>query len=58
VADVRFGSKADILEFQRDVRFTPKSGHRLGALGSHQELAITSRLRRKQNHFSGTMGTG
>jgi hypothetical protein len=25
--DVRFGSKADILGYQRDVRFTPKSGH-------------------------------
>jgi len=26
-ADVRFGSKADILGGSRDVRFTPKSGH-------------------------------
>jgi hypothetical protein len=26
-ADVRFGSKADILLSQTDVRFTPKSGH-------------------------------
>jgi hypothetical protein len=25
--NVRFGSKADILGYQRDVRFTPKSGH-------------------------------
>jgi hypothetical protein len=24
--DVRFGSKADIAEFETDVRFTPKSG--------------------------------
>jgi hypothetical protein len=23
--DVRFGSKADIVEYQRDVRFTPES---------------------------------
>jgi len=29
---VRFGSKADILGYQRDVRFTPKSGHRLSVL--------------------------
>jgi hypothetical protein len=28
--DVRFGSKADIKARLRDVRFTPKSGHRLG----------------------------
>ena len=27
VNDVRFGSKADIVGYQRDVRFTPKSGH-------------------------------
>jgi hypothetical protein len=27
-ADVRFGSKADIASIKRDVRFTPKSGHR------------------------------
>jgi hypothetical protein len=26
-ADVRFGSKADIVRCQADVRFTPKSGH-------------------------------
>ena len=26
--DVRFGSKADIAAFPRDVRFTPESGHR------------------------------
>jgi len=26
-ADVRFGSKADISQSPRDVRFTPKSGH-------------------------------
>jgi len=25
--DVRFGSKADIVGHQRDVRFTPKTGH-------------------------------
>jgi hypothetical protein len=25
--DVRFGSKADIASIERDVRFTPKSGH-------------------------------
>src|SRR6516165_9414427 len=30
IADVRF-SKADILERLNDVRFTPKSGHRLSA---------------------------
>jgi len=28
-AHVRFGSKADILEGLRDVRFTPESGHGL-----------------------------
>jgi hypothetical protein len=27
VADVRFGSEADILRDLRDVRFTPNSGH-------------------------------
>jgi hypothetical protein len=26
-AHVRFGSKADITSIQRDVRFTPESGH-------------------------------
>jgi hypothetical protein len=26
-ADVRFGSKADMNRSNRDVRFTPKSGH-------------------------------
>jgi hypothetical protein len=29
---VRFGSKADIVGCQRDVRFTPKSGHQSGCL--------------------------
>ena len=28
--NVRFGSKADIRESARDVRFTPKSGHTAG----------------------------
>lgn len=32
--NVRFGSKADIEARQSDVRFTPKSGHWLRALGS------------------------
>jgi len=27
IIDVRFGSKADIVGHQRDVRFTPKTGH-------------------------------
>jgi len=27
-ADVRFGSKADMNRSNRDVRFTPESGHR------------------------------
>ena len=27
VVNVRFGSKADILQCNRQVRFTPKSGH-------------------------------
>ena len=27
LADVRFGSKADIVTCLRDVRFTPESGH-------------------------------
>src|SRR6516162_7666866 len=31
--DVRFGSKADIGACPRHVRFTPKSGHWLSALG-------------------------
>ena len=31
--DVRFGSKADIDACPSDVRVTPKSGHRLSALG-------------------------
>jgi hypothetical protein len=26
-ANVRFGSKADMTPFKRDVRFTPESGH-------------------------------
>jgi hypothetical protein len=30
---VRFGSKADIARCQADVRFTPKSGHRLSLPG-------------------------
>jgi hypothetical protein len=33
LADVRFGSKADIEAPSPDVRFTPKSGHDLSALG-------------------------
>src|SRR5215469_3443670 len=32
-ADVRFGSKAEIAARPRNVRFTPKSGHQLSALG-------------------------
>jgi hypothetical protein len=32
--NVRFGSKADIEACLRNVRFTPKSGHRLIALNS------------------------
>jgi hypothetical protein len=32
--NVRFGSKADIVGCQLDVRFTPKSGRRLAKLGS------------------------
>jgi hypothetical protein len=31
--DFRFGSKADIPQRNRDVRFTPESGHQLSALG-------------------------
>src|SRR5262249_26211734 len=31
--NVRFGSKADIEGLRPDVRFTPKSGHQLSALG-------------------------
>src|SRR5215469_1982342 len=31
-ANVRFGSKADIVRVSTDVRFTPKSGHRLPVL--------------------------
>jgi hypothetical protein len=31
-ADVRFGSKADIHGPQRDVRFTPESGHQAAGL--------------------------
>ena len=30
---VRFGSKADMTALPRDVRFTPKSGHGLSAIG-------------------------
>jgi hypothetical protein len=30
---VRFGSKTDVALVNRDVRFTPNSGHRLSALG-------------------------
>ena len=30
--NVRFGSQADILGGLRDVRYSPKSGHRLSAL--------------------------
>jgi hypothetical protein len=33
VAHVCFGSKADIVGYQRNVRFTPKSGHWLSVLG-------------------------
>jgi hypothetical protein len=40
-AHVRFGSKADIRSKKRDVRFTPKSGHRNSA--SRCPLCATSR---------------
>src|SRR5262249_38756769 len=33
ISNVRFGSKADIVGYQRDVRFAPKSGHRLRVSG-------------------------
>jgi hypothetical protein len=33
MTNVRFGSKADIVGYQRDVCFTPKSGHWLSASG-------------------------
>jgi hypothetical protein len=33
LADVRFGSKADMATSQRNVRFTPKSGHWLSVSG-------------------------
>ena len=36
--NVRFGLKADIGEGFCDVCFTPKSGHRLGALGRSKAL--------------------
>jgi transposase len=32
VADVRFGSKADMAIMRRDVRFTPESGHSPAAI--------------------------
>jgi hypothetical protein len=32
-AHVRFGSKADIRQLGTDVRFTPKSGHRIAGAG-------------------------
>jgi hypothetical protein len=32
-SNVRFGSKADIVGYQRNVRFTPKSGHQLSQSG-------------------------
>jgi hypothetical protein len=32
-ADVRFGSKADIVDYPRDVRFAPNSGHSPARLG-------------------------
>jgi len=33
MANIRFGSKADIRSKKRDVRFTPKSGHPLSGIG-------------------------
>jgi hypothetical protein len=41
---VRFGSKADIGEGAIDVRFTPKTGHRLSAAAMSALLALTTTL--------------
>ena len=41
LGNVRFGSKADIAERETNVRFTPKSGHRL----SLSECALCAKSR-------------
>ena len=59
IADVRFGSKADIGAGRRDVRFTPESGHQLSALGC--PLCATSRhsaLRQRLVLFDDLVGGG
>src|SRR5262249_6321127 len=40
MANVRFGSKADISRCNRHVRFTPKSGHRLDLVALRRRIAI------------------
>jgi len=56
-ADVRFGSKADIEAPSSDVRFTPKNGHQVRALGCR--LCGTRRhLRRARNEPSEQVSGG
>ena len=53
LADVRFGSKADITALQRGVRFTPESGH--PAIGLQCPLSanrVTSRRSKTNSDFS------
>jgi len=45
IADVRFGSKADIRRKKRDVRFTPKSGHQKCASSHSPRLMAAQQLR-------------
>ena len=64
--NVRFGSEADIGVGPRDVRFTPKSGHRLRALEcplyakSTQDeisvMAITQGLPARRGHWGKLRG--
>ena len=46
IGDVRFGSKADIREHVRNVRFTPESGHRAERLATSNLSKWSSVIRR------------
>ena len=59
-ANVRFGSQADILRCQCDVRFTPESGHvrcnsicPLSANSGHRDKACLSAIRHSLDHLIG-----
>jgi hypothetical protein len=54
MADVRYGSKADVTLLNFDVRFTPESGHlftasRMSALGQQQTFCHDFGLARRPN---------